>query len=85
MWLVPDSVCVTSCNCSVRVDRHTVHELKMDLGGTEGCKQSFCSVDAEFEDLADEALAQMKYPDITHSTAWGVFIAVHDLLSADYK
>ena len=64
---------------------HTVHELRMDLGGAEGRKQAFRFVDVEFEALADEALAQLNYPDITLSSAWDVFIAVHDLLSADYK
>jgi len=85
MWLVPDYVCATYHNCTVWVDMHTVHDLRMDLDGAEGCKQAFCLVDVEFEDLTDEALAELNYPDITLSTAWDVFIAVHDLLSADYK
>jgi len=57
----------------------------MDLGGAEGREQAFRFVDAEFEALADEALAELNYPDITLSSAWDVFIAVHDLLSGDYK
>lgn len=85
MWLVPDSVCATSRNCSVRIDMHTVRQLRMDLGGAEGREQAFRFVDAEFEALADEALAELNYPDITLSSAWDVFIAVHDLLSGDYK
>jgi len=84
IWLVPDSVCVTSFNCSVWVDMHTVHHLRMDLGGAEGCEKAFWFVDVGFEALADEDLAELNYPD-THSSAWDVFIAVHDLLSPDYK
>jgi len=38
-----------------------------------------------FEALADEALAELNYPDIALSIAWDVFITVHDLLSPDYK
>ena len=64
---------------------HTVRQLRMDLGGAEGREQAFRFVDAEFEALADEALAELNYPDITLSSAWDVFIAVHDLLSGDYK
>jgi len=57
----------------------------MDLGGAEGHKKAFWFVDAGFETLADEVLAELNYPDITLSSAWDVFIAVHDLLSPDYK
>jgi hypothetical protein len=85
MWLVPESVCATSRNCSIRVNLDTVHQLREDLGGTEGRQQAFRFVDAEFEALADEALAELKYPDITLSSAWDVFVAVNDLLSGDYK
>jgi len=41
MWLVPDSVCVTSHNCSIHVDMNTVHQLREDLGGAEGHDQAF--------------------------------------------
>ena len=85
MWLVPESVCATSRNCSVRVNLETVHQMREDLGGAEGRQQAFRFVDAEFEALADEALAELNYPDITLSSAWDVFVAVNDLLSGDYK
>ena len=85
MWLVPDSVCATSHNCSIHVDMHMVHELRKDLGGAEGHEQAFRFIDTGFEALTDEALARLNYPDITLSSAWDVFIAVHDLLSADYE
>jgi hypothetical protein len=64
---------------------HTVHQLRGDLGGAEGCKQAFQFVDAKFEALADEALAELNYPDITLSSVWDVFVAVNDLLLGDYK
>jgi len=83
MWLVLESVCATSRNCSVRVNIHTVHQLREDLGGAEGHERAFRFVDAEFEALADEALAELNYPDITLSSTWDVF--VNDLLSGDYK
>jgi len=62
-----------------------VRELREELGGTEGREQAFRFVDAEFEALADDALAELNYPDITLSSAWDVFVAVNDLLSGDYK
>ena len=62
----------------------TVHQLREDLGGAEGRDQSFRFVDAEFVALADEALCELNYPEITLSSAWDVFIAIHDLLSGDY-
>jgi hypothetical protein len=80
MWLVPESVCATSRNCSVHVNMHTVHQLRGDLGGAEGCKRAFQFVDTEFE-----ALAELNYPDITLSSVWDVFVAVNDLLLGDYK
>lgn len=85
MWLAPESVCATSRNCSVYVNMHTVRQLREDLGGAEGREQAFQFIDAEFEALADEALAELNYPNITLSNAWDVFIAVNDLLSGDYK
>jgi hypothetical protein len=69
MWLVLESVCATSHNCSVDVNMHTAHRLREDLGGSEGHKQAFCFVDAEFEALADEALAELNHPDIILSSA----------------
>ena len=85
MWLVPDSVCGTSHNCSVHVDMDTVHQMREDLGGAEAREQAFRFVDAEFEALADGALAKLNYPAITLLSAWDVFVAIHDLLSEDYK
>jgi hypothetical protein len=85
MWLAPESVCATSRNCSVGIDMHTVHQLREDMGGAEGREQAFRFVDAEFEALADGALAELNYPDITLSSSWDIFVAVHDLLSIDYK
>jgi hypothetical protein len=55
------------------------------MGGAEGREQAFRFVDAEFEALADGALAELNYPDITLSSSWDIFVAVHDLLSIDYK
>lgn len=84
MWLVPDSVCVTSHNCSIHVDMETVCQLREDLGGAEGHDQAFWFVDAKFVALTDEALCELNYPKIILSSAWDVFIAIHDLLSGDY-
>jgi hypothetical protein len=69
IWLVPDSVCVTSCNCSIHVNMDTVHQLREDLDGAEGCDQAFQFVDAEFVVLADAALHELNYPEITLSSA----------------
>ena len=60
------------------VDMHTVHQLRIVM---EGCKQAFQFVGILIETLTDEALANWTISDIT----WDVFIAVHDLLSGDYK
>lgn len=84
MWLVPQAVHATSRNCSVNVNMHTVRQLREDLGGVEKCEQAFRFIDAEFEALADSALAELNYPDITLSSAWDVFIAITDILSGDY-
>jgi hypothetical protein len=84
MWLVPEAVRATARNCSVRVDMATVHQLREELGGEEAREQAFRFVDAEFEALADDALADLDYPEITLSSAWDVFIAITDVLSGDY-
>jgi hypothetical protein len=60
---------------------HTVHHLREDLGGAESCEQAFRFADAEFEALADNALAELNYPNITLSSAWDVFVAIVDILS----
>jgi len=80
MWLVPDSVRATSRNCSVSVNMDTVQRLREDLGSTEKREEAFRFVDAEFEALADNALAELNYPDITLSNAWDVFVAIVDIL-----
>jgi len=62
----------------------TVGQLREELGGAEKRDETFRFVDAEFEALADNALADLNYPDITLSSSWDVFIAVTDILSGDY-
>ena len=84
MWLVPDAVWATARSCSVQVDMATVQQLQEELGGREGRDQAFCFVDAEFIALADDALADLDYPEITLASAWDVFIAVSDKLSGEY-
>jgi len=84
MWLVPEEVRATSRNCSVNVNMITVGQLREELGGAEKRDETFRFVDAEFEALADNALADLNYPDITLSSSWDVFIAVTDILSGDY-
>ena len=83
MWLVPEAVCATSHNCSIKVNMNTVHQLREGLGGIEKREQAFCFVDAEFEALADNALGELNYPDITLSSSWDIFVAVVDILSRD--
>ena len=83
MWLVPEAVCATSRNCSIKVNMNTVHQLREGLGGIEKCEQAFHFVDAEFEALADNALGELNYPDITLSSSWDIFVAVVDILSRD--
>ena len=58
--------------------------MREDLGGIEGREKVMRFVDAEFEAQADGVLAELNYPNITLSSAWDVFIAVHDVLSGDY-
>ena len=84
MWLVPDAVRETARNCSVRVDMASVHQLREELGGKEGKEKAFRFVDAEFEALADDALADRDYPEITLASAWDVFVAISDKLSGEY-
>ena len=57
--------------------------LREELGGAAKREQAFRFVDAEFEALADNALAELNYPDITLSSSWDVFIAIVDILSRD--
>jgi hypothetical protein len=83
MWLAPDAVRATSRNCSIKVNMDTVHKLREGLGGVEKHEQAFRFVDAEFEALADNALGELSYPDITLSSSWDIFIAVVDILSRD--
>lgn len=85
MWTVPDKVRATARQCFVNVDMATVRQMRMDLGGTEGHDKAFRFVTAEFEAQADAALAELKFPQITLSSAWDVFVAVNDLLSNDYN
>jgi hypothetical protein len=84
IWLVPDAVRATARNCSIHVNMGLVHQLREELGGIDGREEAFRFVDAEFAAEADEALAQLGYPDITLSSAWDVFVAVNDILSGDY-
>jgi hypothetical protein len=62
----------------------TVHQLREDLSSAEGNDWAFQFVDAKFVALTDEALHKLNYPEITLSSAWDVFTAIHDLLSGDY-
>ena len=84
MWLVPDSVRVTARDCSIHVNMNTVQQMREDLGGAEGREKAMRFVDVEFQAEADEVLAELKYPNITLSSAWDIFVAVHDVLSGDY-
>ena len=84
MWLVPEAVCPTACNCSICVNMTTVRQLREELGGIEGWDLAFHFVDAEFEAEANEILAELNYPVITLSSAWDIFIAIIDAFSADY-
>ena len=61
----------------------TVHQLREGLGGVEKCEQAFRFINAEFEALADNALGELNYPDITLSSSWDIFVAVVDILSRD--
>jgi hypothetical protein len=83
MWLAPEAVRATSHNCSIKVNMDTVHQLREGLGGVEKREQVFRFVDAEFEALADNALGELNYPDITLSSSWDIFVAVVNILSRD--
>jgi hypothetical protein len=85
MWLIPDAVRATACNCSIRVNMDTVHQLREDLGGNEAREASLCFMDAEFEARADDVYGDLHYPEITLSSAWDIFVAVVDILSHDYE
>ena len=55
---------------------NTVHQLREGLGGVEKREQAFHFVDAEFEALADNALGELNYPDITLSSSWDIFVDI---------
>jgi len=84
MWLMPDAVQATARNFSVQVDMATIQQLWEELGGREGRDRAFCFVDTEFIALADDALADLDYPEITLASAWDVFVAISDKLSGEY-
>jgi len=83
MWLAPEAVHATSLNCSIKVNMDTVHQLREGLGGIEKREQAFHFINAEFEALADNALGELNYPDITLSSSWDIFIAVVNILLRD--
>ena len=84
MWLMPDAVQATACNFSVWVDMATIQQMWEELGGREGRDWAFHFVDAEFIALADDALADLDYPEIPLASAWDVFVAINNKLSGEY-
>jgi hypothetical protein len=81
MWLSPGTTRASARNCSIRINTETVQRLRDGIGGIEGHEEAFRFVDAEFAAEADDALAELGYPQITLSSAWDIFIAVVDILS----